>query len=244
MDQDFIPEDVVSEPLSIPAWQTIRDMKINVSEAERWASAALGGGLVVYGLRKGGFKGALFAIAGGSLLARGWMGKSFFYRALGINSATGEGLPGQDKAAHLIRVDKSISISRPAEDIFRHLRELENLPSLFRHLKTVSPMDGVRSRWTARMPAGSDLSWDSEITEERSNRMLAWRSAEEAGIRSEGSIVLDPLAGGRTQMGVHLEYSLPPGRIGRVFAKLFGRHPDRLIDEEMHRFKSKMEEGA
>lgn len=244
MDQEFQTEDTAAPASALPAWAAFRDMKINLSQAERWGSAILGGGLVAYGLRKGGWKGGLFAVAGGVLLTRGVVGKSVFYRALGIDSATGEGLPGQHKAANLIRVDKSIVIARPAEDIFRHLRDLANLPEIFRHLRTIAPMDGVRSRWTARMPAGADLSWDSEITEERANRMLSWRSAEEADVRTEGSIVLDPLAGGRTQLGVHMEYALAPGRVGRLFAKLFGRHPDRLIDEELHRFKSRMEEGA
>jgi uncharacterized membrane protein len=37
---------------------------------------------------------------------------------------------------------------------------------------------------------------------------------------------------------------LSAGKTGRVFAKLFGKHPDRLLDEELHRFKSRLESGA
>lgn len=226
------------------AWDGFRNMRINVSEAERWASAALGGGLVAYGLRRRRWTGALFVLAGGTLLLRGAMGRSLFYRVLGINSATGEGLPGQDKTANLIRIDKAIAIGRPAEEVYRHIRDLGNLPVLFGHLKTVEPLAGSRSRWTARMPAGVDLAWEADLTEDRPNRKLAWSSAAEAALRSEGAIVLDPLPGGRTQMGVHLEYALPAGKIGRLFAKLFGKHPDRLLDEELHRFKSRLETGA
>jgi uncharacterized membrane protein len=225
-------------------WDDFRNMKINVSEAERWASGALGGGLVAYGLRKRRWSGIFFVLAGGVLLLRGALGRSLFYRTLGINTATGEGLPGQGKTANLIRVDKSIVISRSPETIYTHLRELENLPALFGHLKSVESLSGVRSRWTARMPAGADLAWDTELTEDRPNRKLAWRSSEESTLRSEGAIVLDSLAGGRTQVGVHLEYALPAGKTGRVFAKLFGNHPDRLLDEELHRFKSRLEMGG
>jgi len=225
------------------AWDDFRKMKINVSEAERWGSAALGGGLVAYGLRKRRWSGVFFVLAGGVLLLRGALGRSLFYKTLGINTATGEGLPGQDKTANLIRIDKSIVISRPAEEIYRHLRELENLTGLFGHLKSVEPLAGTRSRWTARMPAGADLAWETELTEDRANRKLAWHSSEDTALKSEGAIVLDALAGGRTQMGVHLEYALPAGKTGRVFAKLFGNHPDRLLDEELHRFKSRLETG-
>lgn len=226
------------------AWDEFRNMKINVSEAERWASAALGGGLLAYGLRKRRWTGSLFALAGGILLLRGALGRSLFYRVLGINSATGEGLPGQEKAANLIRVDKSIAIALPPESIYRHLRSLESLAGLFGHLKSVETLPGTRMRWTARMPAGADLAWEAELTEDRPNRKLAWRSAADSGLRSEGAIVFDALSGDRTQMGVHLEYALPAGKTGRIFAKLFGKHPDRLLDEELHRFKSKLEAGA
>jgi uncharacterized membrane protein len=225
-------------------WDEFRKMRINVSEAERWASAAFGGGLVAYGLRKRRWTGALFVVAGGTLLLRGALGRSLFYKVLGVNSATGEGMPGQDKVANLIRIDKSIAIARSAEEVYRQIRELENLPALFGHLKSVEPLSGSRSRWTARMPAGVELSWNAELTEDRPNRKLAWHSGEEAALRSEGAIVLDPLPGSRTQMGVHLEYALPAGKTGRLFAKLFGKHPDRLLDEELHRFKSRLESGA
>lgn len=222
----------------------LRAMKINVSQAERWGSAAIGTGLMAYGLRKRSWKGAVFALVGGGLVLRGVLGRSVFYRLIGINTATGHGLPGQDKTANLIRVDKSIVIARAAEDLYRHLRELDNLSAIFKHVKSVSALDAKRSRWTARMPAGLELEWEAEIREERPGRKLAWHSSEESPLRCEAALVIDPLAGGRSQLGVHLEYELPAGKAGRVFARLFGKHPDRLIDEELHRFKSRMETGG
>lgn len=239
------PETVGAETYAIKpfiTWDGFRNMKINVSEAERWASAAFGGGLVSYGLRKRSWSGLFFVIAGGVMLLRGAMGKSLFYKVLGINSATGEGLPGQDRTANLIRMDKSIVISRTPDEIYRHLREMESLPGLFGHLKSVEPLAGSRMRWVARMPAGAELAWESELCEDRPGRKIAWRTVSgETALRSEGAIVIDSLPGARTQMGVHLEYALPAGKTGRIFARLFGKHPDRLLDEELHRFKSRME---
>lgn len=241
------PEDATAEiPGAAPfiSWSDLRAMRINVSVAERWGSAALGGSLAAYGLRKRGLSGVLFTLAGAVLLVRGVLGRSLFYRVLGVNTANGDGLPGQEKAAALIRTDKSIVIARPVEEIFRHVRALENLPGLFGHLKSVEPLSGSRSRWIARMPAGADLDWETELTEDRAPRKLAWRTVSDDILKGEGAIVLDPLSGGRTQMGVHLEYALAPGKTGRIFAKLFGKHPDRLLDEELHRFKSRLETGT
>ncbi|MDB5105583.1 MAG: cyclase/dehydrase [Fibrobacteres bacterium] len=219
-------------------------MKINVAEAERWGSAALGSGLLLYGLKRRSWVGALFALAGGGLILRGALGKSLFYRLIGVDSATGQGLMGQDVANDLIRVDKSLVIHLPAEELYRFLRNMENLPRFFSHLQSVRTLDAKRSVWSARMPAGLPLEWETEITEERENRKVAWRAKEGSVLRSEGALVLDPMDGGsRTQVGVHLEYDLPLGKPGKVFARLFGKHPDRLIDEELHRFKSLMEAG-
>jgi uncharacterized membrane protein len=167
-----------------------------------------------------------------------------FYRLIGINTATGKGLPGQGDSHGLIRVDKSVVIDRPAADLFRFLRDVENLPRVFGHLRAVRSLDSVRSSWSAKMPAGLDLEWEAEMCEERENRKLSWRASDAGGLRSEGALILDPLGTGKTQLGVHLEYELPLGKTGRVFARLFGKHPDRLIDEELHRFKSLMETGA
>ncbi len=220
-------------------------MKINVAEAERWGSVALGAGLLAYGIKRRSWMGFLFAVAGGGLLLRGALGKSVFYRLIGINTATGKGLMGQTAVNAMIRVDKSLVIERPSADLFAFLRDVENLPRVFGHLRSVRALDSRRSTWAARMPAGLDLEWDCEVWEERENRKMAWRASDSAGMSSEGALILDPIGdGSRTQVGVHLEYVLPPGKPGRVFARLFGKHPDRLIDEELHRFKSLMETGV
>lgn len=218
-------------------------MKINVAEAERWGSVALGGGLLLYGLKRRSWTGLLFGLVGGGLVLRGVLGKSVFYRLIGINTATGKGLPGETDSNGLIRVDKSLVIDRSAEDLFRFLRDVENLPRVFGHLRSVRSLDSRRSAWSAKMPSGLDLEWESEVWEERENRKMAWRASAEGGLRCEGAVILDPLGPGKTQVGVHLEYDLPAGKAGRVFAQLFGKHPDRLIDEELHRFKSLMETG-
>ena len=154
-------------------------MKVNVAEAERWGSVALGSGLLLYGLKRRSWSGFLFGLVGGGLLLRGFLGKSVFYRMIGINTATGKGLPGQADSNGLIRVDKSMVIDRSAEDLFRFLRDLENLPRIFGHLRSVRSLDSRRSAWTAKMPAGLDLEWESEVWEERENRKMAWRASAE-----------------------------------------------------------------
>jgi hypothetical protein len=59
----------------------------NVGDGERVMSAVLGGLMGLWGLRHGGIFGALSALIGGSMVARGVTGRCAMYRALDINTA-------------------------------------------------------------------------------------------------------------------------------------------------------------
>src|SRR5439155_26623223 len=61
--------------------------KINVGEAERWASLAGGAALGVYGLTRGKLGGLALAVAGGALMYRGLSGQWPLYCGLGGSSA-------------------------------------------------------------------------------------------------------------------------------------------------------------
>ncbi len=220
----------------------IQGIKINIDKGERWVSTVMGGGLLLYGIKRRSWGGLILGLLGGGLLLRGVLGRSLFFRMIGINTATGEGLPWADSENGIIRVDKALVIDRTAEELFNYLRDVANFTSIFHHLKSVRSLDRKRSVWTARMPAGLDLVWETEVWDERQNKKIAWRTTPTASLNSDGAFIFDSLGKGeRTQVGIHLEYEVPTGKIGKAFAKLFGKHPDRLIDEELHRFKTFIE---
>ena len=64
-----------------------RAFRMNVSVPERWISAAIGGALIAYGIRKRSWLGGLLALAGGNLLLRGALGRSLVYRAFGFDTS-------------------------------------------------------------------------------------------------------------------------------------------------------------
>src|SRR4051812_22505757 len=61
--------------------------KVNVGTTERFASAAAGGALLFYGIKRKSWIGTLIALGGGNLLLRGALGRSLIYSAFGINTA-------------------------------------------------------------------------------------------------------------------------------------------------------------
>jgi uncharacterized membrane protein len=113
-----------------------------------------------------------------------------------------------------------------------------------KHLKSVRSIDDRRSHWVAKAPAGIEIEWDAEITEDRENRKIAWRSLETSEIKNNGVVIFEPISDGRaTDIRVYLEYELPAGKAGKAFAKLFGKDPDKMVDEDLRRFKALMETG-
>jgi uncharacterized membrane protein len=224
---------------------------VNVGEIERWASSIGGGALAIYGISRlitnGSVGGAVLALVGGSLLYRGTTGHCEMYHALGINT-TGAG--GSENpvvsvpASRGIKVEKSVTVNRSPEELYRFWRNFENLPRFMNHLESVRTTAGNRSHWVAKAPAGSSVEWDAEIYNEKENELIAWRSLEGADVDSAGSVHFQAAPGGRgTEVRVVLKYDPPGGIIGATIARLFGEEPSQQIEEDLRRFKQVMETG-
>ena len=63
----------------------------NVGTQERTASVVTGALAALFGMRRGGFTGALMTLAGGGLIMRGLSGHCPGYQALGMNTAESYG---------------------------------------------------------------------------------------------------------------------------------------------------------
>ncbi len=218
---------------------------VNVGDAERWLSLIGGGALAAYGLTRGSLTGLALAAAGGALAYRGASGHCPLYGALGLNSArAGHGPSTSVAAGRGVKVEKTITIDRPAEELFRFWRNFENLPRFMRHLKSVTTTGPNRSHWVARAPLGASAEWDAEVHNEKPNELIAWRSLEGSGVDSAGSVHFTKAPGGRgTEVRVVLKYDPPGGKLGAGVAWLFGSAPEQQIQEDLRHFKQMMETG-
>ncbi len=209
---------------------------INIGYSERLAGAIGGPLLALYGLTRGTPGGLVLAAGGGYLLYRSITGHCSTYQALGITTARATG-----EALH---AEKSVTINRSAEELYRFWRDFERLPRFMKHLESVSVSSDRRSHWVAHGPANSTVEWDAEITEDRPNELIAWRSLEGAEVDNAGTVRFEPATGGRgTIVRVTLEYRPPAGALGLAVAKLFGEAPQQQIEGDLRRFKNIMEAG-
>jgi uncharacterized membrane protein len=209
---------------------------INIGYSERMAGAIGGPLLALFGLTRGTPGGVLLAAGGGYLLYRSITGHCAIYQAAGITTTRGASEP--------FHAEKSLTINRPAEDLYRFWRNFANLPRFMKHLDSVSTSGERRSHWVATGPAGAKVQWDAEITEDRPNELIAWRSLDGADVDNSGTVRFEPATGGRgTVVRVALEYRPPAGALGAAVAKLFGEAPQQQIEGDLRRFKNLMEAG-
>ena len=146
--------------------------------------------------------------------------------------------------ARSVEVTKTMTIGLPVEEVYRSWRDFQNLPRFMAHLESVVVEGDRRSRWTAKGPAGKTFSWDAEITEDRPNELISWRSLQGADVPNTGTVRFLAAPGGRgTELRVDLKYDAPAGFFGASIAKLFGKEPSEQIEGDLRRFKQVMETG-
>jgi uncharacterized membrane protein len=143
-----------------------------------------------------------------------------------------------------VLVGRTVSINRSRQDLYAFGRDFRNLPLFMENIESVQVFDGNRSHWKVRGPAGSDLEWDSFITEDIPGEVIAWASDEKATVGNSGRVEFRDSPNGRgTIVTVTIAYDPPAGALGKAFAKIFRREPKIQARHELKRFKQLMETG-
>lgn len=139
------------------------------------------------------------------------------------------------------KLEERITVNRPVEEVYSYWRNFENLPEFMEHLESVRETGGKRSHWVVSTPVGTKLEWDAEITEERPNEFIAWRSLPGAEIDNRGRVQFSSAGGNATDVTVSLSYVPPGGKAGETAARLAGDYTAKQLKEELSRFKKIVE---
>jgi uncharacterized membrane protein len=229
-------------------WDNLRrqdrgDDSINVGKTERLVSGLAAAAMAAVGLRRKRLRPILFPLAL-NLISRAVTGRCPVNRAIGRNTAR----KGRVSSAASVRrgegikVEKSVTVSRPAEEVYRFWRNFENLPRFMDHLESVTVIDETQSRWVAKAPAGTKVEWDATIHNEIEDELIAWRSLPGADVNNAGSVHFTPVGNGSsTEVVVVLSYEPPAGKLGAAVARLLGEEPSKQVEDDLRRFKQVME---
>lgn len=142
-------------------------------------------------------------------------------------------------------VATSVTIERPAEELYRFWRNLSNLPRVMPHLQSVQVLGENFSHWIAYAPWGSRVEWDSELIDDVPAQRLAWRTVDGSDIFNAGSVRFTPNAdGASTEVTVEILYVPPAGAVGAAVARLFGKDAGQDMFADLGAFKRIMESGT
>jgi uncharacterized membrane protein len=143
-----------------------------------------------------------------------------------------------------IRLTHSIVINKPREELYSFWKNLENLPRFMYHLQSVQALGEGRSHWVTKGPAGTQVEWDAQITEDRPNEVLAWQTLDGADVVHAGRVRFENRPGGRGSIvRVEMQYRPPAGVVGAAAARLFMQAPEQQIYDDLRRFKQIVEVG-
>ena len=140
-------------------------------------------------------------------------------------------------------IGRTVTINRPRAELYAFWRDFRNLARFLENIERVDISDDRRSHWVIKAPAGRTVEWDSQITEDEPDRLIAWESVA-GDIKNTGRIEFSDAAPGRgTLVNATIVYDPPAGEIGKLIATLFQKEPKLQARRDLRRFKQLMETG-
>jgi uncharacterized membrane protein len=154
-------------------------------------------------------------------------------QSLGATLESGEG----------VKVERLVTVNRPAQELYAFWRKLENLPQFMRHLVSVTETGPDTSHWIARNDSGKTVEWNARIIEDKPGEMISWQSLPGSELANAGSVWFTPAPGERgTIVKIVLKYS-PQNKVLSLLGKIFSGKAEQAVTQELLNFKSLMETG-
>lgn len=174
-------------------------------------------------MSRGGFWGAF----GWGTLAGAAAGSAAFWFASGRASSYD---------SRILRLERSIQIGRPMEEVYRAWSRFENLPQRISFVRQVT-VRGNESTWRIMIDR-RPLEFTAVTSQLISNQAIGWKST--SGPKHSGRINFARL-GNDTLVHVTMNYAPPLGRLGRLLAPVTD-HLESKIEEALRDFKRSLEE--
>lgn len=206
-------------------------LQTNWAPAARFLVGAIGSGLALRGVFRGGLFGKALAAAGTGLLTRA------------ITNLEWKRLIGMGAGRRAVDLCKTVHVDASPDEVFAFWDNVENFPRFMSHLSEVRSTGDGRSHWVAEGRGGVRAEWDAEVTARVPNEVIAWKSIGEPAIENAGIVRFQPDERGGTRIDIRMSYNPPAGALGHALASLLGADPKHLMDEDMVRLQSLIERG-
>ena len=141
------------------------------------------------------------------------------------------------------RIQESIEVQAPVEDVFRYWSNFENFPTFMSNVEEVRMTGQDTSHWQVKGPLGKSVQFDAKTTEMDRNRGIGWNTVD-GEVMTSGEARFEEVAPGRTRIEVVMNYSDPPGgAVGEAVANVLS-NPERNLREDLQNFAKIVERGG
>jgi len=141
------------------------------------------------------------------------------------------------------RVEGSIEIEAPVQEVYGYWETLENLPDFMANVEEVTPTDTDTTHWRIKGPFGRTLEWEARTTQREPNSAIGWNTTE-GEVGTSGQVRFEEVAPGRTRVDVTMNYAdLPGGKVGE-FASRAVANPKLQLEQDLRNLKDVLEGRA
>src|SRR3954454_8125438 len=141
--------------------------------------------------------------------------------------------PPEERA--MSSIEQSVEVQVPIRTAYDQWTQFEDFPRFMEGVESVHQLDDTHLHWVAEI-AGARREWDAEITEQRPEERVAWRSL--SGTTNAGVVTFHRLGEGRTKIMLQLDVE-PEGVVETVGDKLGMIR--RRAEGDLQRFKDFIE---
>jgi uncharacterized membrane protein len=140
------------------------------------------------------------------------------------------------------RVNQSIEVEAPVEDVFRYWSNFENFSTFMQNVEEVRVTGQDTSHWRVKGPLGKSVEFEARTTEMDPNRGIGWNTTE-GEVMTSGEARFEEVTPGRTRVEVTMNYADPPGgAVGEAVANILS-NPERNLQEDLQNFARIVERG-
>ena len=132
-------------------------------------------------------------------------------------------------------VIEAVEVEVPVRTAYNQWTQFEEFPQFMEGVKEVRQLDETHLHWTVEV-AGRTKEWDAEVTEQRPDERVAWKS--DAGTDNAGVVTFHKIDDGRSRVTVQIDAE-PDGPIeaaGDALGLL-----ERRVKGDLQRFKEFIE---
>src|SRR4028118_1345539 len=141
------------------------------------------------------------------------------------------------------RIDSSIEVGAPVQEVYDYWKTLENLPQFMKNVEEARPTGPDTTHWVIKGPLGYRAEFDAKTTQDEPNSAIGWNTVD-GDVQTSGQVRFQEVTPNRTRVEVQMNYADPPGgKVGEVASRAVV-NPKVMMEQDLRNFKDIMEGTA